>query len=294
MPEPDISVPAFMRNYHEVLRNDLGKVLPPLLAAGDAAGFSAKWRDYVGAITVHAAMEDGVEGAGGGSSAMLDHYFDGAANAARFREEHEREHLAQARVTTSLAEGLDALREAFAAYQILAHRHLEHEEDVMMPLVVRLPPPKAPKFAQWCVSAGIAHGGFDHFVAHGVRSLATFGSAKNTPAVATRVFLHSLKSVCSAEQWARYRPIARAAAPEEVWAAVLTGAIDRLRPERLALACGPRPGHAQGDDQGQHQQSGRNRDRPPAAPGRGLEPGEAPARKRSVQSSTPRLARIGW
>ena len=91
----------------------------------------------------------------------------------------------------------------------------------MMPLVVRLPTPKAPKFAQWCVSAGIAHGGFEHFVAHGVASLATHGSGKNTPAGATRVFVHSLKTVCSPEQWATYLPIARAAAPPSVWALIV-------------------------------------------------------------------------
>lgn len=44
MIEPDVSVPAFMRNDDEVLRNDLAKVLAPLAAAGDLAGFAAKWR----------------------------------------------------------------------------------------------------------------------------------------------------------------------------------------------------------------------------------------------------------
>lgn len=48
--EPEISIPEVMRN----------------------------WGGYCAAIAVHAAMEDGVEGAGGGSAAMLDYYFDGA------------------------------------------------------------------------------------------------------------------------------------------------------------------------------------------------------------------------
>ena len=39
MTEPDVSVPAVMRNYHEVLRNDLAKVLTPLAERGDLAGF---------------------------------------------------------------------------------------------------------------------------------------------------------------------------------------------------------------------------------------------------------------
>lgn len=224
MAEPEVSVPAFMRNYHEVLRNDLNKVLPHIIDMGNIAEFTEKWRDYRAAIAVHAAMEDGVEGAGGGSAAMLDHYFDGVVNAQLFKEEHEREHEAQAAVTTSLDKGLDALSTAFAAYQTIAEDHLKHEEVVMQPLVVQLPIPKAPKFAEWCVSAGVAQGGFDHFVAHGVKSLAVFGSANNTPAVATRVFVHSLKSVCSPEQWARYHPIVRGAAPAAVWASVVAEA----------------------------------------------------------------------
>lgn len=221
MTEPEVSVPAVMRNYHEVLRNDLAKVLAPLAATGELAGFAAAWDAYCAAIAVHAAMEDGVEGAGGGSAAMLDHYFDGAAGAAVFKEEHVHEHAHQHAVTRAIGEGPAALRIAFESYRVAAEAHLQHEEDVMVPLVMRLPQPKAPKFAQWCVSAGIAHGGFEHFVAHGVASLATYGSAKNTPAGATRVWLHALKSVCSPEQWAVYLPIARAAAPPSIWALIV-------------------------------------------------------------------------
>lgn len=221
MTEPEVSVPAVMRNYHEVLRNDLSRVLSPLADAGDLIGFADAWQAYRGAIAVHAAMEDGVDGAGGGSAAMLDHHFDGAAGAAMFKDEHLREHAAQQAVTDALRAGIEPLRAAFAAYRAVAEAHLKHEEDIMMPLVARLPAPKAPLFARWCVSAGIAHGGFEHFVAHGVRSLATHGSAKNTPAGATRVFVHALKAVCTPAQWAHYLPVARQAAPPAIWAAVL-------------------------------------------------------------------------
>src|SRR5437762_14128532 len=88
MTEPEVSVPAVMRNYHEVLRNDLAKVLSPLAAAGDLADFAIAWDGYCAAIAVHAAMEDGVEGSGGGSAAMLDHYFDGAAGRPAYKEQH--------------------------------------------------------------------------------------------------------------------------------------------------------------------------------------------------------------
>jgi len=221
MTEPEVSVPAVMRNYHEVLRNDLAQVLTPLAEAGDLTGFSAAWQAYTAAIAVHAAMEDGVEGAGGGSSAMLDHHFDGAAGAAMFKDEHVQEHAMQAAVTDAIPAGVAALRAAFAAYRAMAETHLKHEEDIMMPLVARLPAPKAPLFADWCLSAGIAHGGFEHFVAHGVQSLAAFGSAKNTPAGATRVFVHALKTVCTPAQWAQYVPVARRAAGPAIWATVV-------------------------------------------------------------------------
>ena len=221
MTEPEVSVPAVMRNYHEVLRNDLSKVLSPLADDGDLAAFSAAWQAYTAAIAVHAAMEDGVEGAGGGSAAMLDHHFNGAAGAAMFAAEHEHEHAMQAAVTRAIPLGAAALRHAFEAYRECAEAHLLHEEAIMMPLVARLPSPRAPLFASWCLSAGIAHGGFEHFVAHGVQSLAAHGSAKNTPAGATRVFVHALKTICTAAQWAHYLPVARGAAPPDIWAAVI-------------------------------------------------------------------------
>ena len=221
MTEPEASVPAVMRNYHEVLRNDLSKVLGPLAEAGDVTRFAVAWRAYTRAIAVHAAMEDGVEGAGGGSAAMLDHYFDGAAGAAMFKAEHVDEHALQQAVTDSMGVGVSAIRETFVVYRSAAEAHLQHEEDVMMPLVARLPNPKAPLFASWCLSAGISHGGFEHFVAHGVKSLSTFGSAKNTPAGATRVFVHALKTICTPAQWAIYGSVARRAMPLEIWQAVV-------------------------------------------------------------------------
>jgi hypothetical protein len=221
MSEPEVSVPAIMRNYHEVLRNDLAKVLAPRAEAGDLPGFAAAWKDYVQAISVHAAMEDGVQGAGGGITTLLDEYFDGAVNAAQFRAEHVDEHELQAGVSRALARDAAALRDAWGAYRARAEAHLLHEEDVMMPLVARLPKEsKAALFAEWCVSAGVAHGGFEDFLAHGVASLAAFGSTKNSPAGATRVFVHSLKTVSTPAQWVRFQPVVRLAAGPDIWAAV--------------------------------------------------------------------------
>lgn len=218
---PTPAVPAFMRNYHEVLRNDLQRELAPRLAAGDRPGFAQAWCDYTRAIAVHAAMEDGVPGVAQGTTAMLDHFFDGAAGAELFAEEHRQEHRAQDAVTASLQGELEELRQAFDAYLQLAEAHLLHEEDVLQPLVMQLPDPKAPIFRHWVLPAGLTHAAFDHFLAHGVRSLAVYGSAKNPPSVATRVFLHSLQTVAGPERWPDLLPVARTAAPAEIWQAVL-------------------------------------------------------------------------
>ena len=221
MTTPAPAVPAFMRNYHEVLRNDLQRELAPRLSAGDREGFAQAWRDYALAIAVHAAMEDGVPGVAPGTTAMLDHFFDGAAGAAVFADEHQQEHQAQDAVTAALEAELEQLQAAFSAYQQLAEAHLQHEEAVLQPLVMQLPDPKAPLFREWVLPAGLAHQGFDHFLAHGVRSLAAYGSAKNPASVATRVFLHSLQTVSGPEQWTTLLPLARQAAPAEIWQAVL-------------------------------------------------------------------------
>lgn len=63
MTEPDVCVPAVLRSYHEVLRNDLARVLVPLADTGDLDGFAAAWQAHTRASAVHAAMENGVPGA---------------------------------------------------------------------------------------------------------------------------------------------------------------------------------------------------------------------------------------
>ena len=68
-----------------------------------------------------------------------------------------------------------------------------------------------------------------------MRSLSTFGSGRNTPVGATRVFLQSLKSVSTPEQWRRYLPIARDAASPDVWTAILSE-VPSLEGEAVAMA----------------------------------------------------------
>ena len=197
MTEPEVSAPAVMRNYHEVLRNDLVKVLAPLAAAGDLEGSPARGDNYGAAIAVHAAMEDGVEGAGGGSAAMLDHYFDGAAGASGLQGGTCPRARESARGHGGVRRRIGCVAQPPSSVSGPAEAHLQHEEDVMVPLVMRLPNPKAPKFAEWCVSAGIAHGGLDALRRAWRRVPRDPRQRQNTPAVATRVWVHALKAVCS-------------------------------------------------------------------------------------------------
>lgn len=73
---------------------------------------------------------------------MLDHYFDGAAGAPVFKEEHVHEHTSQRVVTVAIADGPVELHAAFETYRVAAEAHLQHEEDGMVPLVTRLPSPQ--------------------------------------------------------------------------------------------------------------------------------------------------------
>lgn len=221
MVEPEVVVPAFLSDYHEVLRNDLEWVLSPQAQGGHLSEFAESWDEYRAALAVHTAMEDGLEGSGGGGVALLNRCFEGAADCLAFDQEHLREREAQEAVSRSLAQGRTELRHAFGAYRRVAEDHLGNEDAVILPLVRRLKAPSASQFSQWCISAAVAFGGFEHFVAHGVVSFATHGSRQNEPTKATRQFLHSLRAVCTPALWAVVQPTAQAAAFGSIWNGVI-------------------------------------------------------------------------
>ena len=82
----------------------------------------------------------------------------------------------------------DAIATAFASYASHHEAHLKHEEDLMMPLIPRLPdyPERAHLLRAACMTPALATGDFDHFVGHCVQSLSSHGSAKNSPASGAR------------------------------------------------------------------------------------------------------------
>jgi hypothetical protein len=222
--QAEVVGPAFMSSYHQVLRNDLEHVLTPLAHRGQLAEFAEAWRDYRTAASVHTAMEEGLESSGGGGIDLLNHWYEASANAPlsmSFLEEHGQEEEAQRLVTVALAQGHNDLLRALSAYRQVAEAHMDHEEEVLRPLVEQLPPPSASLFSRWCLTAGAASYGFEHFVAHGVTSFATLGSQGSSPERAIAEFLHSLQSGCSEAQWALIHATARAAAYGPIWSSVM-------------------------------------------------------------------------
>lgn len=200
------------------MRNDLRVVLPSLIDWGDLPGFAEAWSDHQAAEAVHAAMELGIEGAGLGAIAMFDHYLGGAvAGPRRFAEERAQERSARLAVSAAIGQGPGLLSAALSDYQVKVEAHLELKEAVIVPLVRQLPPKRELKFTHWCLAAGWAHGGVEHFVAHGVASLATHGGGNQSPVVASRWFLQSLFSVCTPVHWTVLQPVAQAAAHGPTW-----------------------------------------------------------------------------
>jgi hypothetical protein len=227
-------VAAFLRNYHEVLRNDLEKVLTPLAESGDRDGFRAAWNEYSNGIEVHAAMEDGVEGAGKGLTRMLESLLGADVESAQFKIEHEHDTDQREAVVAAIDKPATVLSMAFTSYKRSVIEHFVHEESVWQPLVPKLPNPKGPLFAEWVFSAGIAQSGFDDFLVHGVKSLSRYGSSGNTPEVATRVFVHAIHSGCTPDQWARLLPLVKGAMPALVWRAVVAEVPSLLNPKTEA------------------------------------------------------------
>ena len=236
---------ALMRNAHEVVRADLGKVLGPAVDRGDVEAAAAAWRAASRFMATHAAMEDGAGGRPG-FFALLNQHSGGAVDAAGVPAEHAALDEAAAALDAAFAEeaknvetssaAAGSVAAAFAAYRAAAEAHLEHEERVMMPIVAGLPNPKAPLVASHGLAAAEAAGDAEWYVAHGVATLAAHGSGANGPATAARVWVHALQAVCSPAQWAVYLPVARAAAGEAVWRGMLAEAPGLEGPGLLAAA----------------------------------------------------------
>mgnify|MGYP003334534447 FL=1 len=205
---------AIMRNAHEALRASIN-LQDRLLAAGDLAGFADEWRDFQRGLSVHMAMEDQ------GMFDLLDSVSDGAITAAALPAEHQEDMRLLADVETCLADGqISALRQAWDIWKQDHLHHLEHEEEVMMPLTMKTgstPAERARVVHERILVPSESLPDFDWSIGWVIGKLSREGSASQPAAVATRVYAWGLQHACSPDQWNRLRPIVRDHCTPEIW-----------------------------------------------------------------------------
>ena len=214
---------AFMRNYHEAIRNDLTKVLGPALSAGELPAFETAWKLHTAGMAFHSDMEEGADGRARGFFALIEDASEGALSTEVFVKEHAEEKPLAEAVEAALAEqDKEKLASAFEAYRAWALAHLAHEEEALIKFAPKIQKP-AMSIRQQALNPAIAKNGiavFDAFIQHGVRSLAAFGSSGQPPAVAVRVLVHALSVVCEEEDWPRLKTVCEEAAGPAVWSAI--------------------------------------------------------------------------
>ncbi len=210
---------ALMRNAHEALRASI-EVQAQQLAAGDISAFGVEWQTFQRALAVHMAMEDN------GLFDLLDSVGNGAVAAARLPQEHAEDTRHAAAVDAALAaKDTGALRFAWAAWRQAHLHHLTHEEEIMMPLVMKTaatPEARARVVHERLLVPSERLPDFDWYIGWVVQMLSRHGSAAQPPNVATRVFAWGLQHACSPSQWQRLRPIVERNCPPAIWAEMTT------------------------------------------------------------------------
>lgn len=205
---------AIMRNVHEAFRASI-VLQQRLLDAGDVAGFGNEWNDFRRALAVHIAMEDNA------MFSLLDSVSEGAITAARIPSEHAEDMRLVTAVDGLLTGGnRAALREAWDTWRQDHLHHLEHEEQVMMPLTMKTgktPQERARAVHERILLPSETLPDFDWSVGWVVYKLSHEGSSGQPANVATRVFAWGLQHACSPEQWRRLRPLVKAHCAPQIW-----------------------------------------------------------------------------
>lgn len=210
---------AVMRNAHEAMRASIG-LQGQRLQAGDLDGFGREWETFRRALSVHMAMEDRF------MFELLDDVGAGAITTARLPEEHvEDARLAEA-VDAALEAEPGGLRAAWSAWKEDHLHHLAHEEEIMMPLVMKTagsPEAVARVFHERLLVPSESLPDFDWYIGWVVRMLSEHGSEAQPANVATRVFAWGLQHACSPQQWRRLRPIVERNCTPAIWAELTSG-----------------------------------------------------------------------
>ena len=211
---------AVMRNAHEAMRASIA-LQQTHLENGDAADFNDEWRRFRRALAVHMAMEDHA------MFDLLDSVGEGAVTAAGLPGEHVDDMQLADAVDLALENNdLQALRTAWSVWRGDHLSHLEHEEQIMMPLVVKTganPQAIARVVHERLLTPGERLPDFDWYVGWVVHMLATYGSAGQPANVARRVFAWALQNVCSPEQWRRLRPVVERNCTPVIWNELVEG-----------------------------------------------------------------------
>lgn len=209
---------AIMRNAHEALRASI-RVQERHLDRGDVAAFTAEWRDFGRALAVHMAMEDRA------MFPLLDEVGGGACAQAGLPAEH----LEDVTLSRAVEEALpdpSAARGAWQAWRDSHLHHLEHEEQVMMPLTMKVagtPEARARVVHDRLLTGCESLPDFDWYVGWVVRLLSEHGSEGQPANVAVRVFAWGLQHVCSPAQWRRLRPTVQRSCAPPIWAEMVEG-----------------------------------------------------------------------
>jgi hypothetical protein len=205
---------AIMRNSHEALRASI-RVQEQWLETGDLGAFTDEWHRLGKALVVHMAMEDKF------MFGLLDEVSGGAIAQAALPGEHVIDLELAKEVDAALAGGLEAVRTAWSTWRQDHLHHLEHEEQVMMPLTMKTgatSEARARVVHDRLLTPSQAIADFDWYVGWVVHMLSEHGTTAQPANVAVRVFAWGLQHACSREQWNHFRPLVMAQCSPAIWA----------------------------------------------------------------------------
>lgn len=219
---------AIFRCSHDAFRTALNE-MEYLLTQEEAwrkESFPTLWARYQKFLQLHSDMEDY------GFFPLLDKVSNKSFSHNGFWEEHQNEVSSAMKVDRAIDLGRQSgnwskVLEAYRLWQKAHIQHLEHEEEVWESYLDRFGSTlqeRCQLVNQEVITPMDQH---DHnlclqYYSWIVRYLSTFGAVHQTPKDATVMFVRGLRSVCSAQQWARFMPAVHAVCDDSVWQFLLT------------------------------------------------------------------------
>ncbi len=163
-------------------------------------------------------MQEEGTGAGDGFFAALDAASGGAVTAAGIPGEHDHDRAEQALVDAAAARGdAAALAAAFTRFAAEHEAHLKHEEDVMMPLTMKIG--AMPEERGRKANKSLLRPMLPEFEAFHLKWILQ-KLLKHKPAEATRVFICGLQVTSTPAEYVRFLPTIAAEVPAPVFAAM--------------------------------------------------------------------------